>query len=96
MNQPTHNPEWERVDLHPQDYQLNGKDVPLESTENLLKQMKQVLQGEDNSLMSLAIYNGGFDLWRCGVCPDFKTGFNEAQTLLSSGKVRQKLEEIQG
>ena len=58
--------------------------------------MQQVLEGENNPLMSLAIYNGGFYLWLCGVCNDLKTGFDEAKTLLTSGKVRQKLQEIQG
>ena len=96
MNQPNDNPKWERLFLHPQDYQFKGKDVPLESTEELLKQMQQVLEGENNPLMSLAIYNGGFYLWLCGVCNDLKTGFDEAKTLLTSGKVRQKLQEIQG
>ncbi len=94
MNQANNNPEWERLHLHPQDYQLKGKDVPLESTEQLLKQIQQVLEGENNPLISLAIYNGGFYLWRCGVCADLSTGFEQAKTLLTSGKVRQKLQEI--
>ncbi|EAZ92194.1 anthranilate phosphoribosyltransferase family protein [Crocosphaera chwakensis] len=94
INQPSNNPEWQRLHLHPQDYDLSGKDVPLESTEKLLEQMQQVLQGKDNPLMPLAIYNGGFYLWRCGVCADLKTGFDEAKTLLMSGKVRKKLQSI--
>ncbi|MDJ0729212.1 MAG: anthranilate phosphoribosyltransferase family protein [Crocosphaera sp.] len=94
MNQPNHNPEWERLHLHPQDYQLSGKDVPLESTEQLLNHIQQVLQGENNPLMSLAIYNGGFYLWRCGVCADLPTGFDQAKTLLTSGQVGQKLQDI--
>ncbi|MGK7959728.1 anthranilate phosphoribosyltransferase family protein [Crocosphaera sp.] len=94
INQPNHNPEWQRLHLHPQDYDLSGKDIPLEFTEQLLKQMQQVLKGEDSPLMYLAIYNGGFYLWRCGVCADLSTGFDEAKTLLSSGRVKQKLQDI--
>lgn len=94
MNQPNNNPQWQRLHLHPQEYNLSGKGVPLESTKQLLKQMQQVLEGEDNPLMSLAIYNGGFYLWRCGVCADLKTGFDEAKNLLMSGQVKQKLQDI--
>ncbi|MDJ0662001.1 MAG: anthranilate phosphoribosyltransferase family protein [Crocosphaera sp.] len=94
INQPNNNPEWQRLHLHPQDYDLSGKDVPLESTEQLLKQMQQVLEGEDNPLMSLAVYNGGFYLWRCGVCADLNTGFDQAKTLLTCGRVKQKLQSI--
>ncbi|MDJ0598766.1 MAG: anthranilate phosphoribosyltransferase family protein [Crocosphaera sp.] len=94
MNQPNDNPTWQRLHLHPQDYDLSGKDVPLESTAQLLKQMQQVLQGEHNPLMPLAIYNGGFYLWRSGVCADLSTGFDQAKTLLTSGQVRQKLQDI--
>ncbi len=94
INQPDHNPEWERLHLHPQYYQLRSKDVPLESTAQLLEQIQQVLEGENNPLMSLAVYNGGFYLWRCGVCAELSTGFEQAKTLLTSRKVRQKLQDI--
>ncbi|MGK7956207.1 MAG: anthranilate phosphoribosyltransferase family protein [Crocosphaera sp.] len=94
MSQPHRNPEWQRLHLHPQDYQFRDKDVPLESTAQLLEQTQQVLQGDSNSLMSLAVYNGGFYLWRSGVCADLSTGFEQAKTLLTSRKVKQKLQEI--
>jgi anthranilate phosphoribosyltransferase len=44
--------------------------------------------------MPAAIWNGGFYLWRCGVCPDLPTGFARAEILFNSGDVAQKLEEI--
>ncbi len=94
INQPNNNPQWQRLHLHPQDYNLSGKDVSLESTEHLLQQMQQILQGEDNPLIPLAIYNGGFYLWRCGVCNDLNTAFDQAKTLLMSGQVRKKLQSI--
>ncbi|ACB53065.1 probable glycosyl transferase, family 3 [Crocosphaera subtropica ATCC 51142] len=94
INQPKHDPEWQRLHLHSQDYNLSSKDVPLESTEQLLKQMQQVLHGEDNPLMPLAIYNSGFYLWRCGVCDNLNVAFDQAKTLLTSGRVKQKLQDI--
>jgi anthranilate phosphoribosyltransferase len=44
--------------------------------------------------MPAAIWNGGFYLWRCGICSDLPTGFTKAEALFTSGKVAQKLEEI--
>ncbi len=94
MNDPDGDTQWQRLHLHPHDYELGGKDIPLTSTPQLLQQMQEVLQGEDNDLMSLALYNGGFYLWRCGVCEDLNSGFKQAQTLLREGKINKKLQEI--
>lgn len=94
MNDPDGDPQWQRLHLHPYDYQLGGKDIPLTSTPQLLEQMQQILQGEENDLMSLALYNGGFYLWRCGVCEDVNSGFKQAQTLLREGKVKKKLQDL--
>ncbi|MGB3208189.1 MAG: hypothetical protein WBB28_24660, partial [Crinalium sp.] len=57
-------------------------------------QMQEVLQGKPSELMQAAIWNGGFYLWRCGFCKDIESGFMEAESLLTSGKVAQKLAEI--
>ncbi|MEA5533203.1 anthranilate phosphoribosyltransferase family protein [Crocosphaera sp. XPORK-15E] len=94
INQPHREPQWERLHLHPQDYHLGGKDIPLISAAQLIDQMQQILQGTPNDLMDLAIYNGGFYLWRCGVCQDLSTAFTQAKTLLTEGQVAQKLQEI--
>ncbi|MDJ0508268.1 MAG: anthranilate phosphoribosyltransferase family protein [Crocosphaera sp.] len=94
LNDPDGDPQWQRLYLHPHDYQFKGRDIDLTSTSQLLEQMQQVLQGEDNDLMSLALYNGGFYLWRCGVCQDIPSGFRQAQSLLKEGQVREKLQEI--
>ncbi|GBF82723.1 anthranilate phosphoribosyltransferase family protein [Aphanothece sacrum] len=94
LNQPNINPSWERFFLHPSDYDLAGKDVTLDSAAQLIKQMQGVLIAQSEPLLSLAIYNGGFYLWRCGVCADMKTGLTQAEALLTSGKVANKLREI--
>jgi len=85
---------FERLLLHPRDYGFAGTEVPLDSTTQLLAQMQDVLNGKSSELMPAAIWNGGFYLWRCGICSDLPTGFTKAEALFTSGKVAQKLEEI--
>ncbi|MCL2924308.1 MAG: anthranilate phosphoribosyltransferase family protein [Trichodesmium sp. MAG_R04] len=86
--------EFERLLLHPTDYDFGGKEVPLGSTAELIEEMQGVLQGKASQLMSAAIWNGGFYLWRCGICSDINKGLSKAESLLNSGKVGNKLREI--
>lgn len=85
---------FERLLLHPRDYGFAGKEVPLESTSQLIEEMTGVLQGKKSELMLSAIWNGGFYLWHCGICSDLNQGLNKAETLLTNGEVYQKLEQI--
>lgn len=94
MSQPDSSSGFERLLLHPRDYGFAGKEVPLDSTTQLLAQMQEVLNGKSSELMPAAIWNGGFYLWRAGICSDLVTGFTKAEALFTSGKVAQKLEEI--
>jgi anthranilate phosphoribosyltransferase len=82
--------------LHAEDYGLGGEDVSLESHSLLFSQLEDVLAGKACEFLKTAIWNGGFYLWRCGICSDLATGLTEAESLLVSGKVREKLEEIKG
>lgn len=84
----------ERLLLHPRDYGMDGKEVPLDDEGELVALLESVLQGKPSELMKAAVWNGGFYLWRCGVCPNIESGLAEAETLLTSGKVAQKLQEI--
>jgi anthranilate phosphoribosyltransferase len=86
---------FERLHLHPRDYDLGGTDIALESLEKLTEQLKAVLAGKNCELMPAAILNGGFYLWRCGICPDLTTGFTQAETMLTQGKVLEKLQQVQ-
>lgn len=86
--------EFERVLLAHGDYGFSSTNPAFESTSELLKQMQEVLLGKPSELMQSAIWNGGFYLWRSGVCVDMNSGLIEAETLLSSGQVVQKLEEV--
>jgi len=84
----------ERLHLAARDYGFSSKNVPLESTAQLLDDMHLVLQGKPTELMETALWNGGFYLWRSGVCSDLRAGIAKAEDLLTSGQVAQKLMEI--
>ena len=85
---------FERLLLHPRDYGFAGTDVPLESTPQLLAQLQEVLKGKPSELTTSAVWNGGFYLWRCGICSDLPTAFAKAEALLMEGAVAEKLEEV--
>lgn len=87
-------PHFERVLLPARDYGFEGDDVPLSSTPQLVEEMRGLLQGKPSELMKSAIWNGGFYLWRCGVCADLNAGFAKAEALLTQGQAAEKLQEI--
>ena len=84
----------ERLHLVARDYGFSSKNVPLESTSQLLENMQSVLQGKPSELMNTALWNGGFYLWRSGICSDMQAGIAKAQDLFINGQVTQKLQEI--
>ncbi|MBE9189697.1 anthranilate phosphoribosyltransferase family protein [Gloeocapsopsis crepidinum LEGE 06123] len=84
----------ERLHLVPRDYGFTTKNVPLESTTQLLEAMQSMLQGQPSELMQTALWNGGFYLWRCGVCPDMPSGIAKAEALLRSGALTQQLQKM--
>ncbi len=85
---------FERLLLSHNDYHISSKNPPLDNQENIATQIKSILDGEESELFTSAIWNGGFYLWRCGLCEDIKSGILLAQSLLKSGKVKQKLAEL--
>lgn len=87
--------QFDRLLLAPRDYDLGGADVPLESTAEVIAQIQAVLRGEAGELMRSAIWNGGFYLWRCGVCSDLAGGLAEAERLLIQGQVLETLQRLQ-
>lgn len=84
----------ERLHLVPRDYGFTTKNVPLESTQQLLDAMQSVLAGQPSELMQTALWNGGFYLWQSGVCPNMQLGIAKAEALLTSGAVTQQLQKI--
>jgi anthranilate phosphoribosyltransferase len=85
---------FDRLLLHPRDYDLAGADVPLPSPAETIESLQSVLRGEASELMRSSIWNGGFYLWRCGACPDLQTGLESAKTILTSGQAAEKLREL--
>ncbi|MGK7952530.1 MAG: anthranilate phosphoribosyltransferase family protein [Xenococcaceae cyanobacterium] len=86
---------FDRLHLHPRDYDLDGTDLPLESKTQLIEQTKLVIEGKNCELMPSAILNGGFYLWRFGICQDLASGFAQAEEMLTKGKVKAKLNQLQ-
>jgi anthranilate phosphoribosyltransferase len=87
-------PELERLLLSPHDYGFTTKNVPLETTEELITETQAVLAGKPGEFMQTALWNGGFYLWRCGICVDMRSGIAKAEELLTSGAVANKLQEL--
>jgi anthranilate phosphoribosyltransferase len=87
--------DFERLLLHPVDYGLDGRDVVIESKQGAIAQMRSVINGDRTSLMSAAILNGGFYLWRFGICSSLAKGFTLAEDLIIKGKIAAKLNQLQ-
>ncbi|PMB19410.1 hypothetical protein CEN47_23240 [Fischerella thermalis CCMEE 5319] len=47
-----------------------------------------------SELMETALWNGGFYLWRSGICSDMPAGIAKAKELLTTGAVAAKLQEV--
>ncbi|OLP18822.1 hypothetical protein BST81_08790 [Leptolyngbya sp. 'hensonii'] len=87
-------PLLDRLLLHPRDYDLAGVDVAFTSTAQWVMDVQSLLQGRPSELQRSVLWNGGFYLWRAGVCEDMAAGLHRAETMLATGEVAQKLEEI--
>jgi anthranilate phosphoribosyltransferase len=85
---------FERLLLHPKDYGFPSEDVPLGDEGEYLAQLGEVLAGKPHPLTESAIWNGGFYLWRFGVCDSLEQGFTTARKLLLEGSVTAKLEAL--
>jgi len=83
----------ERLIVSAHDYGFAGQEFPLVETE-LVADILAVLAGKASELIRSAIWNGGFYLWHCGISPDLTAGIAEAEQLLLSGQVMQKLVEL--
>jgi len=64
------------------------------STPELISQMQSVLAAEESEMMQAAIWNGGFYLWRMGICPELNSSLLKAKRLLTSGQVAEKLQQL--
>ena len=89
------NGNFERLLLNPQDYSLQGHDIPLESKAQVISLTKEVIQGKNSLLFPAAILNGGFYLWRFGVAETLEDGFKSAEKMLTTGAAKEKLNQLQ-
>jgi len=94
-HQPSASQPFERLCLHPSEYGLPTKDIPLESPEHLFEQTHTVIDGRGGPLQPAVLWNGGFHLWHSGLCPDLAAGLTLAERLLAEGAVASKLQAIQ-
>ena len=85
---------WQRLHVHSRDYGLGGPDVPFESEEQVIRDLKAVIAGKDTELTKSAIWNVGFYLWRTGVSKDLSAAIEAAKTQISSGKIAEMLERL--
>ncbi|MEA5420766.1 anthranilate phosphoribosyltransferase family protein [Spirulina sp. CCNP1310] len=86
--------EPQRLKLHSRDYDLGGKEVPLVTEADVVGGILATLKGEQGDYQQGAIWNGGFYLWRCGVCPSLTAGLATAQDLLTNGSAAAQLAQI--
>ncbi|MGD1913195.1 MAG: anthranilate phosphoribosyltransferase family protein [Rivularia sp. (in: cyanobacteria)] len=85
----------ERLLLVPREYGFITKNTPLNSTDELVSQVHLLLQGKPSVVLQTALWNGGFYLWRSGICGDMWSGLAKAKKLFSCGAVLEKLKELQ-
>jgi anthranilate phosphoribosyltransferase len=84
----------ERLHLVPREYGFTTKNVLLGTTQELLVDMQAVLAGKSGELTQTALWNGGFYLWRSGICPDMPKALAKAEELFTTGTVAAKLQEL--
>ncbi|NMG10485.1 anthranilate phosphoribosyltransferase family protein [Brasilonema sp. UFV-L1] len=90
----TENISIERLHLSARDYGFRTKNEPLDTTEELIASIQDILKGKPSNFMETALWNGGFYLWRCGICSEMRAGIAKAEELFMSGVVTQKLQEL--
>jgi len=88
-------PRFERLLLHPRDYDLGGAEVPLpEDDDALIQSLQAILHGASGELAQAVTLNGGFYLWQCGHASSLKQGFVMTHTLFQEGQVLQTLNHL--
>ncbi len=86
--------ETERLLLHPRDYGFEGTDPEFIPLEDLIEQYQEALAGKTNEISISAVWNSGFYLWRAGRAESVEAGFDLGRSLLQTGAVSHKLQQI--
>ena len=83
----------ERLILQARDHGLRADEPELSTLAQWGIQARAALQAEGPLLKPL-IWNGGFYLWRAGQQPSLEAGLAAAETLLRSGQVEQRRQQL--
>lgn len=85
----------ERLVLHARDYALGDvSETPLTSEAVYLANLQALLAGKSTTLEAIALWNGGFYLWRSGITDSLEQGIDKARGLLASGLLTQQLSAL--
>ncbi|MEM6715743.1 MAG: anthranilate phosphoribosyltransferase family protein [Cyanobacteria bacterium P01_C01_bin.147] len=86
----------ERLVLHARDYGVGDKrETPLKPESTYLETLQNTLAGKPTHLQAIALWNGGFYLWRSGVTSSLADGIDKARNLLDSDRLTQHITVIQ-
>jgi anthranilate phosphoribosyltransferase len=86
---------WERLTLHPHDFDAAARELPLLDTPALAVAYQNTLAGEPSNLADAVIWSAGFYLWRAGATTTVAEGMALARELLQAGKVKTHLDQLQ-
>jgi anthranilate phosphoribosyltransferase len=84
----------ERLCINCRDYDFTPSDVTLDSEEGAISSLKAILDAQPTPLLTSAIWNGGFYLWRCGSCDSLEAGLSMAKDLLSGDTIARTLDDL--
>jgi anthranilate phosphoribosyltransferase len=82
---------FERLILHPGEFFLAAKELPIATVPETIAMYHEVLAGVPSPMLDALKWNAGYYLWRCGGAIDLASGMKLTQELLASGKVAAKL-----
>ncbi|MEL6397710.1 MAG: anthranilate phosphoribosyltransferase family protein [Cyanobacteria bacterium J06626_4] len=86
----------ERIVLHARDFGLGEtSEAPLESEAAYLDALQATLKGQTTPLTPVALWNGGFYLWRSGLAVSLEQGIETARSLLSSDRLTNQIATLQ-
>jgi anthranilate phosphoribosyltransferase len=74
--------------LNARDYDFVGPDIPLTDWAKYGQELQCLLAGQASVLTPAAVWNGGFYLWHCGVCPSLEAGLQQAKEWIEAGHLQ--------
>ncbi|AFY70603.1 Anthranilate phosphoribosyltransferase [Thalassoporum mexicanum PCC 7367] len=87
---------FSRLNISPRDYGFTCHDIALTQLNDHPELMLAALADKSAHFQAVIVWNAGFYLWRCGVCPTIEAAIDKTKTMLQQGKIIAKLEQLQG